>query len=205
MTTRLITAMTADQVRAQRQHMTAVPKPANTQKPKRDRSRKKLAKEHVLTPMAFSRQGNDWRVVQMPLYTSGQRSWGIWHDRHSMVDAQVNTTWFSLCAWEWLARHRSDIQHIELVRVAPRELDTHDNLPSAFKAIMDAVCSWVVEGDKVRDPAFNRKKIGRYDDAILQSKKNPEGITWSYGQTKCASNPRAYGVEIRFRLAPSSE
>jgi hypothetical protein len=143
----------------------------------------------------------EWLVAQLPIYTSGQRSWGIWHDRHSMVESQVNATWIGLNTG-FNTLERSLIEHIELVRISPGALDEHDNLPSAFKAIMDATCSWIVEGERVFAADFDRRSIGKYDDKLLRSKKNPGGrVTCGRDQMRHESRPCAYGIQIRLRLS----
>jgi hypothetical protein len=35
-----------------------------------------------------------------------------------------------------------------MTRIAPRELDIHDNLPSAFKYVLDSICDFIVPGLK---------------------------------------------------------
>ena len=52
---------------------------------------------------------------------------------------------------------------IKLTRIAPRFLDSHDNLPMAFKFILDSLASLLVPG-KANGQADNDKRIQvRYD------------------------------------------
>lgn len=88
------------------------------------------------------------------------------------------------------------VTHIEFVRLGLRALDD-DNLVAAFKGIRDAVCSFLVWGGECDD---NIKQIGRADDLLKQ-----RGVSWSYKQQKCASNPRAYAVRIVLHCAPRSD
>lgn len=65
---------------------------------------------------------------------------------------------------------------IRLTRIAPRELDAHDNLRVSMKYIADALAEYLIPG----------KAAGRADDC--------KEITWQYKQEK--GNPREYGVRI---------
>ena len=63
---------------------------------------------------------------------------------------------------------------VRIVRIAPRELDAHDNLGSACKAVADGIT-----------------------DALgLKSDRTP-GLSFEYGQER--GKPRAYGVRIEVR------
>ena len=82
-----------------------------------------------------------------------------------------------------LPERRNDDSHfalckirIVLSRIAPRNLDSHDNLPMAFKGIVDAI-SEELTGNYV---------AGRADDA--------DWITWEYRQEK--GKVRQYAVRI---------
>jgi len=65
---------------------------------------------------------------------------------------------------------------IIMTRIAPRMLDSDDNLPMAFKNIKDYICNLLIPG----------KKIGRADS-------DPR-IKVKYAQRK--GKPKEYGVEI---------
>lgn len=64
---------------------------------------------------------------------------------------------------------------IKLTRIAPRKLDSHENLPMAFKFITDAICEIIVPG----------LKAGRADD---------HGFTIEYDQRK--GEVKEYAIEI---------
>jgi len=66
---------------------------------------------------------------------------------------------------------------IVLTRIAPRELDGHDNLPASLKWIVDSIAAWFYPG----------KAAGRADDS--------KEIKWEYKQEK-GSKPREYGLRI---------
>jgi hypothetical protein len=69
---------------------------------------------------------------------------------------------------------------VTLTRIAPRTLDAHDNLRSAFKWIVDAVADNLIPG----------QAAGRADDSTE--------ITWEYKQQRGA--PRKYSVRIEFDM-----
>lgn len=85
------------------------------------------------------------------------------------------------------------VTHIEFVRIGLKALDD-DNLVAAFKAVRDALCSFLVWGGECDD---NIRQIGRADDILKQ-----RGTTWSYRQQKCESNPRLYGLQLVMHCAP---
>jgi hypothetical protein len=87
------------------------------------------------------------------------------------------------------------VTHIEFVRIGMRKLDD-DNLVAAFKAVRDALCSFLVWGHECDE---NIRQIGRADDILKQ-----RGVSWSYKQQKCERNPRAYGVKLVLHCAPRS-
>lgn len=41
-----------------------------------------------------------------------------------------------------------------LVRIAPRELDRHENLPMAFKAVVDGIADWFGINDRDKRLSF---------------------------------------------------
>lgn len=67
---------------------------------------------------------------------------------------------------------------IKLIRISPRKLDTHDNLPMAFKFIVDAIADLISPG----------LKAGRADDSTL--------IDWKYDQEKGKPKQKSIRVEI---------
>lgn len=66
---------------------------------------------------------------------------------------------------------------VVLVRIAPRELDEHDNLRTSLKYIVDAISEYLIPG----------KAIGRADDC--------KEITWDYKQEK--GDPKEYAISIQ--------
>lgn len=104
---------------------------------------------------------------------------------------------WSACAMHLHNFDRERLAHIEFVRLALGKLDD-DNLVAAFKAIRDALCSHIVWGSEA--PA-HLKSIGKADDYLARE----DGVTWSYRQQKCESNPRLYGVRLILHLKPRTE
>lgn len=66
--------------------------------------------------------------------------------------------------------------HVVLTRIAPRLLDSHDNLPASLKWIADEIAANIIPG----------KKSGRADDS--------KEISWEYRQEQ--RSPFQYGVQI---------
>jgi len=67
---------------------------------------------------------------------------------------------------------------IKLIRISPRKLDEHDNLPFAFKYIVDAIADLIYPG----------QKAGRADDTDL--------IQWEYAQEKGENGYKGMRVEV---------
>ena len=65
---------------------------------------------------------------------------------------------------------------IKLIRISPRKLDSHDNLPMAFKYIVDSIADLLNPG----------KTSGRADDSEL--------IKWEFGQEK--GKPKEKGTKL---------
>ncbi len=70
--------------------------------------------------------------------------------------------------------------HITLTRIAPRSLDTGDNLPCSFKHIRDVIAE-LITGD-------TRPGLADSDDRL----------TWEYKQEK--GKPKEYAIRITFEF-----
>lgn len=114
--------------------------------------------------------------------------------RERYVKQLRETTW-SACFALIHNFDRERLKHIEFVRIAVNKMDS-DNVQSAFKAIRDALCTFIVHG---RNCVDHVKTIGHADNKLEQ-----EGVTWSYRQQQCESNPRLFGVRIILHCAPRS-
>ena len=65
---------------------------------------------------------------------------------------------------------------IKMIRIAPRALDFHDNLPYSMKFLVDAIADILIPG----------KPLGQAD--------NDPRLQWTYGQEK--GKPKEYSVRI---------
>lgn len=77
-----------------------------------------------------------------------------------------------------LALYRDMPLTIKLIRISPRKLDYQENLPMAFKYIVDAIANILNPG----------KQAGRADDSDL--------FRWEYSQEKGAVRENKIRVEI---------
>lgn len=99
-----------------------------------------------------------------------------WAARHRRAKAHRRTAWAMLRAAAPGCTIAGRIA-VTLTRVAPRPLDSHDNLRSSLKAAADGVADW------------------------LQLKDNDERIDWAYGQERGA--PKSYAVRVEIKaVAP---
>lgn len=137
-------------------------------------------------------------VIQLPIafncanYNSSRAPWYL---KERAIKSMRETVWLALAAYVPNMRS-ADIISMEFVRLAINKMDARDNLPAAFKAIVDATCSRLEWGDEA--PA-RVKQIGQADDKLEQ-----RGVTWTYRQQKYEANPRAYGIQIWLHCAPPS-
>lgn len=75
---------------------------------------------------------------------------------------------------------------IKLIRISPRKLDYQENLPMAFKYVVDAIASILIPG----------KRAGRADDSSL--------FKWEYDQEKGAVRENKIRVEVYGEKCSSS-
>ena len=104
--------------------------------------------------------------VPLRVHSESNGSHGHWSVRAARVKNQRHTV-----AW-CLRPHAKPALPVTvlLTRIAPRQLDAHDNLPRSFKAVADQVAEW------------------------LGVKDNHPGITWQYSQR--SGGPGVYACEI---------
>jgi len=98
--------------------------------------------------------------------------WTKAHKRHKEQKRAVNFMMGDL------ALYRDIPLTIKLIRISPRKLDYQENLPMAFKYIVDAIANILIPG----------KKAGRADDSKL--------LKWEYGQEKGAVRENKIRVEV---------
>lgn len=113
-------------------------------------------------------------VVELPIKTTSElnrASHEHWRKRHErMKEQRVYTRLLVAARWRSI-RPRIELPVIvTLTRIAPRELDAHDNLPGSMKAIVDGVAD------------------------ALGVKDKDKRVRWAYDQKK--GPPKTYGVVI---------
>lgn len=95
---------------------------------------------------------------------------------------------------------RSRVERITFTRVSLGKLDPHDNLPYAFKHVVDVTCAWVVCGDE----EFDWKRVGKFDDQLTT--RQPGRVTWTYEQRTndddrtSGQRKKPQGIRIRFHI-----
>lgn len=137
-------------------------------------------------------------VIQLPIafdramYNAGRTPFYL---RERYVKQMRETVWLA-CASYLSSFDVRQLARVEFVRIASNKLDS-DNISAAFKAIRDALCSYLEWGNEARE---HIRAIGYADDRLEQ-----RGVTWSYRQQKCEANPRLYGVRLVLYCKPPSE
>lgn len=115
-----------------------------------------------------------WTIPNMRIVSEGNSNENFWKKSARRKIQKTNTKVYFL-------RENPDIRlpcSIRLTRIAPRMLDSHDNLPMSLK--------WIV--DSLADCIFPGKAAGRADDC--------KEITWLYNQEKGKTKEYALRVEI---------
>jgi hypothetical protein len=94
---------------------------------------------------------------------------------------------------------RACIEHVQFVRFSSQALDKKDNLPASFKNVLDALCSWIWNGERVwQDGMVN---YGKHDGWLEGTGK----FSWDYSQKILTKpNHRTQGIQIRLRLSSES-
>ncbi len=97
-----------------------------------------------------------------------------WAARHKRAKAHRHTAWAMLRAEAPACAIDGRIA-VTITRIAPRPLDSHDNLRTSTKAAVDGIADW------------------------LKLKDNDERIDWAYAQERGA--PKHYAVRVEIRAA----
>lgn len=106
--------------------------------------------------------------VPLRLHSEANGSHGHWSVRAARVKHQRHTV-----AWSLRPHVAPKLPvSITLVRISPRKLDAHDNLPRSGKACVDQIAEW------------------------LGVKDNDERLTWKYAQR--SEGAGVYACEIVF-------
>ena len=109
--------------------------------------------------------------IPLRIHSEANGSHGHWSVRAARVKHQRHTV-----AWTLRPHAKPALPVvITLTRIAPRQLDAHDNLPRSFKAPADQIAEWL--GVKDNDPR----------------------LTWRYSQR--SDGHGVYGCEVVFESA----
>lgn len=104
--------------------------------------------------------------VPLRVHSEANGSHGHWSVKAARVKNQRHTV-----AWSLRPHAKPALPVVvTLVRIAPRKLDAHDNLPRSFKAVVDQIAEWL--GIKDNDPR----------------------VRWQYAQR--SQGPGVYACEI---------
>lgn len=176
--------------------------------PKRKTIKSLVSQFHAYDPR------RDAHTIQLPIHFESYEYNSAWHDvyidkngnprskRADAADKKKKMVGNALAQYlpRWLddESERARLKHIEFVRIGMKRMDD-DNIWIAFKAIRDRTCSFALAGRESFAKSYERK-IGQADD-ILQKR----GLTWTYRQMQCESNPRLYGIRLILHCAPRAE
>lgn len=110
------------------------------------------------------------RSWEIPIHTISEANraehWSKGFKRHRQQKNLIR------CFMSDLALYRDFPYTVKLIRLSRRKLDEHDNLPMAFKYIVD----------QIADLMFPGQKAGKADDTDL--------IEWNYAQEKGKKSTR---------------
>lgn len=191
MTTRLLTR--ADPEAAERLRLiisgarpAAEIKPTPKRKPKTPGATAQMVDQKVVV-------GPDEIIVQFPMYldrsqyNAGGMRWTKADAAKSQKETVLTLLRAQLRALSECDEARAAISGFHITRLSPGEPDD-DNVVSMCKHIRDALCGWIVFGDR----PFNVRAIGHYD---RQLKKR--GVTWEHPTHE--KSPAGHGIQIRLR------
>lgn len=120
----------------------------------------------------------DVRLYLIPLRTvSALNAREHWRARHRRVKAERQAVALSVRDLPELGA--GQVARITLTRIAPRQLDGHDNLASALKAVADEVTA----------------RLGCSSD-------RDQRLAWAYGQRR--GRPREYAVQLTVAIEARS-
>lgn len=97
-----------------------------------------------------------------------------WRNRASRAKSHRTQAWAELRAADKEPRLLGPVR-VTVTRIAPRPLDSHDNLRASLKACVDGVADW------------------------LGVKDNDARVTWAYAQERGA--PKTYAVRLTVEAA----
>lgn len=139
--------------------------------------------------------------LQLPLYVEGNKEREGRFANAARCGPQVDVPLLALQA-HLRGIDRALISAIHFVRLTTGDdgLDD-DNLPGAFKHVLDGTSVWIVKGDAITPQ--DRRNIGQFDGRLKKQWKET-GKSWppTYEQI---TKHEAHGIRIRLRLTPPSE
>lgn len=148
-------------------------------------------------------------TLQVPVLVQSANAGGAKWSKEGMVAEQKARTFGylnrMLRSMAEDAALRKRIVGLTMVRISPKEgLDEHDNLGHAFKAVTDAVCTWILFGDK----SHECKNVGNSDGKVLK-KRSGKGSGWvkwnEPQQVTDAEHSKAMGIRILLHLSSSQK
>lgn len=157
-----------------------------------------------------SQRGDDW-LIQLAMFVEAKQANGAWWSTWDTISAQKYDIIDQLTLLPQLMADRHRIASIEYTRVSPGKLDD-DNVPSAFKPILDATCVVIEEGERARlrlsrtksgKKRVRGKDIGHFDGRVIGEGEGKASCR--YDQTVHELDKRLFGIRIRLRLRPRSE
>ena len=137
-----------------------------------------IKKKRRFKPLINAKSEHHWGrvLLEIPMATVSEancsEAWTKKHRRHQLQRRAVAT---------FLRPMQNKIKlpcQIKLTRLAPRQLDKHDNLPMSFKYIVDACCA-IITNNYIYGNADNDDRISIcYDQEISKEYGIRIEITW---------------------------
>lgn len=143
-------------------------------------------------------------TLQVPVLVQSANAGGAKWSKEGMVAEQKARTFGylnkMLRSMAEDAALRKRIVGLTMVRISPKELDEHDNLAHSFKAVTDAVCTWILHGAN----ADECKSVGASDGKVLK-RKSGKGTGWvtcnEPQQVTDTEHSKAMGIRILLHLS----
>jgi hypothetical protein len=164
---------------------------------------KKAPKRRARTPRMVEQKlfldHGEWEL-QLPLYVEGNKEREGRFANAARCKPQVNATLLALQAYlRGIDRDWIDAIHFTRLTTGDDGLDD-DNLPGAFKHVLDSTSLWIVKGSDITPQ--DRRNIGQFDGRLKKQWKET-GKSWppTYEQI---TKHEAHGIRIRLRLTPPS-
>lgn len=114
-------------------------------------------------------------TIGLQLKSQGQWShnWRAIYGRTQQIRKRVSWT-LSLISELAVLTFLGDVRAIKLIRLAPRRIEKHDNLPIVFKPVVDQVTCWLAHDNRPNARARDGEKDG-YTFTHHQQKQHAYG------------------------------